>query len=649
LLDAVARHARRLGLALLVGAVLHASADAQVPTRDTTRTRRDSTRADSLRRGPDSTSVAIPLPPDRARADSARARQQMDSVAAARIARRSADSVKSPLARAEVPTQADIGERYRWTRDELFSSGAITLGELLGRVPGVTDFASGWIATPHTASYVGDFRRVRLFYDGVEIDPIDVRVGAMNDLAAIPMWTLEELVVERAAEELRVYMRSWRVNKTTPNTRVDVSTGDVATNSYRGFFGRRFANSGALQLAAQQYSTTDPRQQGDGNLLSIFGRLGWAKKQWSTDAVLLRTRRTRTEQLSEEGSGVPNIPGLAATRNDAYARIGYGDPEGARWLQLIASTARFVETNPKTTTTGTTPGTTPGTEPFVGDTVDSTASRAQYVITGGVKVFGATVSAAGRYRVFDNRWFLTPSARIGYDRGMLSTTAYVEQQESDSTFRGDFSARLSPFKFLAIAGSLGRMSPIEGNTRPTSTSYRGELGVRLGRMWATAGIMSLGTTVVPPPRAYDTLFAEATVATHRGTFATLRGPVWKAFGLNVVATKWDSVAYLPIYNVRGEINASTSWLSKFPSGNFHVLASVALDYRSSVTFPIVGRANPQRSDQYRSVSTLFELRLYDAVLSWQYRNVMGAIYNVIPGFVAPRAVNFYGVRWEFFN
>ena len=68
-----------------------------------------------------------------------------------------------------------------------------------------------------------------------------------------------------------------------------------------------------------------------------------------------------------------------------------------------------------------------------------------------------------------------------------------------------------------------------------------------------------------------------------------------------------------------------------------------------MNFPVVGDANPQRSDQFRSISTLFELRLYDATLSWQYRNIMGAIYSEIPGFTAPRAINFYGVRWDFFN
>jgi hypothetical protein len=465
----------------------------------------------------------------------------------------------------------------------------------------------------------------------------------MHDIAATPIWTLEELVVERAAEELRVYMRSWRVNKTTPYTRVDVSTGDLSTNSYRGFFGRRFSNSGALQLGAQQYSTEDLRAGGDGDLLSIFGRLGWAKKQWSVDAVLLRTRHTRTEQLSDT-TVIANLPGLKGTRSDAYARIGYGDPDGARWLQIIASTSRFGETNTKTTITGT----PTGTEPLVGDTLDSTASRAQYLVTGGLKVLGASVSATGRYRVFNHRWYLTPSARISYDRGLLSTTAYVEQQESDSTFRGDVSARLSPLPFLAIAGSVGRMSPIEGSTRPTSLAYRGEVGLRLGRMWATGGITSVDTTIVPAPRAYDTLYSDAAIGAHRGMFVTLRGPIWKAVGLNVVATKWDSVAYLPKYQVRSELYASTSWLSRFPSGNFHILASIAHEYRTQVTFPVI-EGKPLASDQYRAISTRVELRLYDAIISWQYLNILGAIYHVVPGFVAPRAINYYGVRWQFFN
>jgi len=581
-----------------------------------------------------------------------RARQVADSLRAVALARKTADSIKAPLARAEVPPLTDIGETYRWGREELFASAALSLGELLGRIPGVTGFASGWIPTPHTNTYVGDFRRIRLFYDGVELDPLDVRIGPMHDFAAIPAWTLEEIVVERAAEELRVYMRSWRVNKTTPYTRADIATGDLSTNSYRGFFGRRFSNSLALQVGAQQYSTEDPRAGGDGNQLGLLTRVGWAKKRWSADGVLLRTRRHRTEQKRETTpiGSFSNLPGLDATRSDSYFRIGYGDSEGSSWLQLIASTSRFGETNTKTATTTTTPPPegTP-TLPFIGDTVDTIASRAQYVATGGVRFANTSLSATGRYRVFNGRWYLTPAGRFSYDRGILAATVYAEQQESDSTFRGDVSARVRVLPFLAISGSLGQMRPIEDNKRPKSLAYRGEVGLRLGRLWASGGIMQIDTTIVPAPRAYDTLYRDVTVGARKLTFATLRGRVWKGVGLDVVAHKWPKdQAYVPEYQVRSQLYASTSWLSRFPTGNFHVLAAVTHDYRTEVTFP-VSSGPPQRSSQYRTISTLFELRLYDAVISWQYRNILGDIFSVVPYYQAPRAINYYGVRWDFFN
>lgn len=593
----------------------------------------------------------MPSPADSARADSARARQRADSARAAKLARRAADSVKAPLARAEIAPNTDIGERYRWDRDAIFASGAVTLGDLLGRVPGVTGFASGWISTPQTNTYIGDFRRIRVFYDGVELDPLDVTMGAMHDFGMLPLWTLEELVVERAAEELRVHMRSWRVNKTTPYTRADIATGDLATNSYRGFFGRRFSNGAALQIGAQQYSNEDQRAGGDGNALSLMARAGWAKKQWSVDGVAIRTRRNRNEQLREEAFPGANLPALNATRSDAYFRVGYGDPEGPRWLQVIAATSRFAEANNKTSsTTGTT---TPTTGTAVGDTVDTTASHAQYVATAGLRKAGASVSGTLRYRTLNSRWYLTPAARVSYERGIVSATAFAEQQESDSTFRGDVSARVQLLPFLSVGGSLGQTRPIEGNERPASLAYRGEVGLRAGRLWATGGIMSLDTTVVPAPRVYDTLYVAATVGPRQAYFATLRGPIWKGIGIDVVGSKWSwtksaDSAYVPLYQVRSSIYASTSWLSRFPQGNFHVLLQATHEYRTRVMFPVAD-GDPQFSSQYRTISTLFELRLYDATISWQYRNVVGAIYSVVPGYTAPRAINYYGVRWDFFN
>jgi hypothetical protein len=167
-------------------------------------------------------------------------------------------------------------------------------------------------------------------------------------------------------------------------------------------------------------------------------------------------------------------------------------------------------------------------------------------------------------------------------------------------------------------------------------------------MWISGGVMSVDTSVVPAPIAFDTLYQAAEAGQRRTTFLTLRGPIWKAVGVNVVANKAAADQfYVPEYQVRSEIYFSTSWLDRFPQGNFHVLAALRHDYRTQVQFPLA--EGVRESDQYRVISTLFELRLYDAVISWQFRNVVGAIYHVVPGFTAPRAINYYGVRWDFFN
>ena len=90
--------------------------------------------------------------------------------------------------------------------------------------------------------------------------------------------------------------------------------------------------------------------------------------------------------------------------------------------------------------------------------------------------------------------------------------------------------------FLSVGGSLGQTRPIEGNERPTTLGYRGEVGVRVGRLWATGGIMSLDTTVVPAPRVYDTTYVTTTVGPRQAYFATVRGPIWKGIGLDVVGS-----------------------------------------------------------------------------------------------------------------
>ena len=245
-----------LGLGVLAGAVLPEQSGAQVPVRrDTVAGRRDTvpTRADTTRpaRRPPAgrDTLRIPLPP---RADSV---PRGDTTRAAAKPQTAADTIKPPIARTPLPPVLEIGPARIYDRAALFATGALTLSDLLGRVPGLTEFTAGWIGSPTSVAVLGDVRRIRLFLDGVELDPLDPRqrgAAAPNDL---PLLTLEEVRIERGADEVRVYARTWRVDRTTPYTRADVATGDQNTNLSRAFFGRRFAHGEALQVTAEQFST----------------------------------------------------------------------------------------------------------------------------------------------------------------------------------------------------------------------------------------------------------------------------------------------------------------------------------------------------------------------------------------------------------
>ncbi len=89
------------------------------------------------------------------------------------------------------------------------------------------------------------------------------------------------------------------------------------------------------------------------------------------------------------------------------------------------------------------------------------------------------------------------------------------------------------------------------------------------------------------------------------------------------------------------------FLQRFPSGHLHILAAVTHDYRSHALFR--WRPATFHSSQYRTWGFLLEIRLLTATLSYQYRNFFGEDYSQVPGFRMPRQMNFYGVRWNFFN
>jgi hypothetical protein len=552
------------------------------------------------------------------------------------------DTIKPRFGRSTDPRTSDVGPQYSWNRDELFSSGALNVAELLERVPGTTSFRSGWLNSQKFVAVNGQLDAVRVFYDGLEIDNLSARTAPLLDLNTIQLWTLDNITIERLGGELRVYLRSWQADRTLPSTRVDVSTGDEDTNIYRGFYGKRFRNGAALQFAGQQFNTTSARFGGGGDGLSVMARVGTGGRMWSVDAFANRTQGTRVLQPTF-GTGL-SIPAYSATQSLAYARFAMGQARNGPWLELIASARRFNEDSRHVSQT-----TAPSLH-VIPDTVDTATSMQQYVVSAGFTRGPLELAGVDRIRSISGSTSHAPSGRVQFDSRFVFAEVSAEHDDFTKRTRTDAVARITPTPLIAASGAISRVTSTLGDSEgiPDVISARLEGGIRLFGPWIIAGFLTRDTALLERPRAFDTAYVAEPAGRRSGAYLGLRGTIYGALGVDIVATQWAAAdSYRPSFQARSEINLITRWLTRFPSGNFGVHAAMVHEYRGEVKFPVAAGVRTAASSNV--FSGLLEIRIMRAVISYQIRNLAGELHQIVPDFYMPRVINLYGVRWEFVN
>jgi hypothetical protein len=626
-----------LGLGLLAGAVLQSPLQAQV--RDTLPKKKDT--------------LTIPIGPTLADSLLRDSLAKRDSILRERIR---ADTIRAPLAHAPPGSELSIGRRMSWGRDSLLGTGAITVADLIDRVQGATSTRGGWIASPSVGAYMGDVRRVRVFFDGFEFPALDPRTGNVLDLSQVPLWSAEDAVVEQAPDEVRVYLRSWRVRNTNPETRTDVSTGDQQTNLYRGYYGRRYDNGAAFQFGAQQYGTSPPSIFGSSSdQTSIIGRLGWAKRDWSIDAFASRVSRHRGIILGETAFDVTgdSIPHVESARTDSYLRFGFRDPDlDPFWAQVMLVGSAYKYTGIRTLIINNPQ--TPFDSALATTSLDSSAFRSQYIASVGSTRGPLALIASARSSYSGRKSTFAPSLRAVYQNGRLSAIGVAEGKGFDSTSHVELTARAVPLSFVALLGGAGHTTQQWSDGQWSVVNWlRAEAGLQVHGLWFLGGVLKRDSARIDHPRVlFDTTLAPVRTKPATGITAAIRGKVWRAIEADVWGIRWtDSTGlYRPQYETRSELFVRTNLLDRFPSGNLGLNAGVTHEYRSGTTFPSqTGGTGLVKTVGYRTISTLLEIRILTATVTWQFRNVLGERYEQFPGFVMPRQTNFYGVRWYFSN
>jgi hypothetical protein len=549
------------------------------------------------------------------------------------------DTMKSPLSHAPVPRMLASERSLRLTRQEMFATGALTLQDLLERVAGVTPIALGYLSAPTAGTVAGDVRRVRVFVDGIEYDPLDARGGDILDLSQIPIWLAEDVTIERAALDTKVHVRTWRVDRTDDYTRTDIGTGDQQANLYRAFYGKRMQNGGALQVGAQQYSTTPPSYLGSSaDQLGLMTRVGWAGRDVSIDGTFRRVSRNRGD-IRPFGRTGDSLRGVQSTRTEGYLRIGYKDPDTSHvWAQVVASPTTYSFKLPSANSNA-----------ALADTIKTDTTRnQQQLLTGvGFNTGALAIQAMARVRRWDSLTRITPEISAGYTARGVGLRASYEGTSRDSLARMSVVGEVLPMPIFRVGGAADR---VVDHTRGgfVTTGLRGWAGVRLKEVWLDAGIIRRDSTHLVGPVLFgasrDTIDGPAD-----GLTASIEGRVWRSLYANLWGVKWsDTIGIMrPQYQTRSELFIRTNLPQRFPRGNFGFLFSLRHEYRSKALFPVRTTLLPASGEH--TASGLLEIRIATAVVSWQVRNVIGSRNYQFPDYLRPRTTNFYGVRWEFWN
>ena len=592
----------------------------------------------------------------------AQARTPADSILKLRadsIAR--ADSTVGTLPQAEVPFLTEAGMSHRWNRDSLFSSGALTLADFLDRVPGLATLRARFYLAPQVGAYNGDVARVRLFLDGIELESMDPRTGGIVDLAQFPIASLEDLIVERGADELRLLMRSWRgPTRITAQTRADVYTGDNRSNTFRGYLARRAHNGFAVQAMLQQRSTDDRRLGGDGDATTIFTRIGIIKAKWSLDATMLRARTTQqvlplVDVTSYRLVGRA-IPAYQQVQREAYLRFAAGDANRGPWLQLIAASRQNVENTTKRAASA--------TDGFAADSADTTSTRTQYIAAIGWSSTHARFSATNRLRVINGVTLNQPSARVGFDLGRLTVSAFGERNPFDDVTRAEVFGRLRPVPWFAVTGAAAYgttgslLLPVDSLNKqervflPVAKAIRGEVAVRVGHLWLQGGAVARDSAVIRAPVIFDRTTLVAVEGRIIGATFSVVGPLFKGFSMHVSGVQWQNAGwYRPQTEVRSELAWRYHWTGASKTG-FDFMLAGETEYRTGAFVPKLkanGGLAALPTFPATPVGLRAEFSLKDATISVQLRNLLNVPYTTVPGLLMPGPLTVYGVRWTFWN
>ncbi len=569
--------------------------------------------------------IDIPQQPDTAVArDSAEVFRRMQAeanVVVPVMPRMVAEGPQPPLTRLVFP------------RDSIDASGALTVGDVVARVPGVYLWRGGGIGRPERGNFRGrGVASAEYYLDGMPYLPVGPDSLSV-DAGLVPLALLERIEVERWPGLVRVQLFTRRHDRLAAASHVVLGAGPKKEATYQASIERRFISGFGFAVGADYLKVPAPAGSlGEYKNTQFWGQLSYVPSA-SFGAQLQYVNASADRDAFSDGL----LPGerYEGGRGDLQARIflgGRSDGMGPR-LDLAYMRTAF-------------------------DSAGVLHRIGQAGAAASVRGTTWSARASGRY---STRW--TPidlSGTVSWTPVPLLTVAgegVYRTHDGDRTSRwaGVRAGVALPAGFAVSgafrAGEVVPVSAIEASVAQDLRELEGTAGWSLGWIGAEA---SFARTDAFSPLPFQPFPGIASLSPLPETeWVTLSGRLAPLPWVSVQGSFSNPTGAAPDglppkhYHLTGTLRSK--FLRTFRSGSFDLKLELGVEGWQS---GIIGRDAAGTAvvlPAARFVRSLVRLQIDSFSLFWESRNLGNTTEGYVPGYRVPRYSGLFGVRWSFVN
>jgi hypothetical protein len=537
----------------------------------------------------------------------------------------------TPQLGAEGPVPASV--RTVFTRDSIDWAGALTLSDLLARIPGTYLLRAGGVGRPEPLNFAArGAASLEVLLDGMPYRPLGPdSVGV--DPADIPLGVIDRVEIERWPSTLRVYLYTRSHDRLAARSSIALAAGPDKLAHYEAFLERRF-RAGFGIGAGGDYLKVPPH----GIATGTFERTGyWLQASFNPDAshgLLLEYlgNALNRDEFSDVAAAGPRLEGR---RGELRARAfigGKADGTGLR-LDLLGSRSAF----------------------------DSMAVSQTIWSGGAALTFRAPVVSASAMALLANRWTSVDlSGRASWTPTSLlvlqAEGAYRRHDGGRNTRWAGARAGLElpanlELSASARAGTEVAAPAIAASPEQDVKEVEGAVAWSTRRIGVDARIAH--TAAFAPPAYQElpgiVLIPDVPATTWISAGGYLRPLDW------ITVRGWYAQASSPApsglpprhWSMTGTIR--TRLLRTFRSGAFDLKLELGYEgWRAgSLGQDDVGTGVPLGEAHY--VRSLVQVAIESFSIFWESRNLTGESVGYVPGYQVPKFSGMFGVRWGFMN